>query len=60
MADDLIKALWRLNGWPAEMIPEINTEAIRFIDAEQIAAALRDMATAGAVLAPDDPAINRS
>ena len=58
VADDLLKTLWRLNGWPVEMMPEIKTEAIRFIDAEQIAAALRDMATAGAILAPDDPAIN--
>ena len=58
VADDLLKTLWRLNGWPVEMMPEIKTEAIRFIDAEQIAATLRDMATAGAVLAPDDPAVS--
>ena len=57
VADDLLKTLWRLNGWPVEMMPEINTEAVRFLEAEQIASALRDMATAGAILAPDDPAI---
>ena len=55
---DLLGALWRLNGWPVEMMPEITTEAVSYTDVEQVAATLRDMATAGAVLAPDDPAIN--
>ncbi len=57
VADDLIGALWRLNGWPEEMKPTPKPEAVRFRDVEQIAAALRDMATAGAILAPDDPVI---
>ena len=55
---DLLGALWRLNGWPVEMMPEIKTEAVSYTDVEQVANTLRDMATAGAVLAPDDPAIN--
>lgn len=54
---DLIDTLWRLNGWPDEMKPEATTEATRQTDVEEIAVALRDMATAGAVLAPDDPVI---
>ena len=54
---DLLAMLWRLNGWPKEMMPELSTEAVRFTDVEQIGATLRDMATAGAVLEPDDPII---
>ena len=54
---DLLRALWRLNGWPAEMMPKVSTEAVQYRDIQQIGATLRDMATAGAVLAPDDPVI---
>ena len=54
---DLLGTLWRLNGWPPEMMPVLDTEAISYRDVEQIAATLRDMATAGAVLDPDDPVI---
>ncbi len=54
---DLLQTLWRLNGWPVERMPELNTEAVRFTDVEQIGATLRDLATAGAVLEPDDPVI---
>lgn len=55
--DDLLKPLWRLNGWPEDMMPRPRTEGAQFKDVEQVAAALKDMAVAGAVLAPDDPAI---
>ena len=54
---DLLETLWRLNGWPSEMLPEIGIESVRDHDVEQVAAALRDMAMAGAPLAPNDPAI---
>lgn len=55
--DDLLKTMWRLNGWPEETIPEVKTEAVRFTDVEQIGATLRDMATAGAVIGVDDPVV---
>lgn len=55
---DLINVLWMLNGWPDEMKPEVGTEAVRFIDAAEVAATLRDMATSGAVLDPRDPVID--
>ena len=54
---DLLETLWRLNGWLPEMLPEIVVESVRAQDIEQIAAALRDIAAAGAPLLPDDPAI---
>lgn len=55
---DYIGPLMLLNGIPKELWPKFKTEDVQFKDIETMAAALRDMATAGAVLAPDDPAIN--
>lgn len=54
---DLIDALWLANGWPNEMKPTAKTEAVRFKDVQQITSALKDMATSGSILMPDDPAI---
>ena len=54
---DLLRALWRLNGWDAALMPEIRTEAVQYRDIQQIGATLRDLATAGAVLDPEDPVI---
>ena len=54
---DLLQPLWRLNGWQPEMLPEMAIESVRDNDIEQIAGALRDLATAGAPILPDDPAI---
>jgi hypothetical protein len=56
--DDLLWPMWQLNGWPEEMMPSLKTEAVRFTDVEQVAATLRDMATAGAVLDERDPVID--
>ena len=54
---DLLETLWRLNGWPAEMLPEIAIESVRDHDIEQVAGALRDLALAGSAMMPDDPAV---
>jgi hypothetical protein len=54
---DLLTTIWRLNGWPDEMMPEMQPEAVQYRDIEQIAAAVRDMADSGAPLTPDDPAV---
>jgi hypothetical protein len=55
---DFIDPLWILNGFDDDLKPTLKTEDVSFKDVEQIAAVLRDMATAGAVLSADDPAIN--
>lgn len=55
---DLLPPLWRLNGFPEEMMPCLEVEDVSAKDAASVAAVLRDMATAGAPLAPDDEAIN--
>lgn len=54
---DLIDPLWLLNGWDDETKPKLETEDVTFKDVDQITGALARMAQAGAVLAPDDPAI---
>ena len=54
---DFVERIFDLNGWDKELMPELKTETVQFRDIEQITGALRDMAQAGAVLAPDDPAI---
>ena len=55
---DIVKPLWMMNGWPDDMMPEIAVEAIRARDVEEISAALRDLAQAGATLELDDPIID--
>lgn len=57
LEDDLLKVLWLLNGWDEDLMPEMKPESVQFKDVEAIAATLRDMAAAGAMLGPDDPAI---
>lgn len=56
--DDLLWTAWKLNGLPEEMMPKLKAAASSYKDAEQITAALRDLATAGASLMPGDPVIN--
>ena len=58
LRDDLMRPLFRLNGWDEEAMPTMKPEAAQYKDVDQITQALRDMAQAGAVLEPDDPAIN--
>jgi hypothetical protein len=55
---DIVTTLWTMNGFPEDLRPKLRTEDVSFKDAEGIAKALADMATAGAVLHPNDPAIN--
>jgi hypothetical protein len=55
---DMVDRLWAMNGLNDDLKPQLAHEDAAFKDAEQIARVLRDMAAAGAILAPDDPAIN--
>lgn len=54
---DLLKTFMKLNGFPKELTPVLSIESLRTQDISEVTAALRDMATAGAVLDPLDPAI---
>lgn len=54
---DLVAPVWRLNGWPEEAKPTLKADVSSFRDVEAVAKTLSDMATAGAILDPDDPVI---
>lgn len=54
---DLIPVICDLNGVPEELRPVPSAEDVSFKDADAVAAVLAQMAQAGAVLAPDDPAV---
>lgn len=51
---DLMWPLWSLNGFPDEMMPQLKTEDVSPKDVEQISRVMRDVATAGAPMQPDD------
>lgn len=55
---DFVGPLWMLNGLPDELKPKLKPGAVAFQDVEQVCVSLRDMATAGAILQPDDPVID--
>jgi hypothetical protein len=54
---DLLAPWADLNGVPDDMIPEMGVNEISDRDLEQVLTALKDLATAGAPLMPDDPAV---
>ena len=55
---DIVAPIWALNGLPEELRPTAKVEDVSFKDVETMAKTLADMADAGAVLAPDDPAFD--
>lgn len=55
---DIRDPVWAMNGLPDELKPKATVEDVAFKDAESIAKTLAELAQAGAILAPDDPAIN--
>lgn len=55
VSKDIIDPIWALNGLPEESKPKLKTADVAFRDVEQIAAVIRDIATAGQPLQPDDP-----
>ena len=58
MQNDVVGTLFRINGWDEKLMPTFRTEQIAFQDVAEMAQTLQSMAAAGAILAPDDPAID--
>lgn len=58
MGRDFIGPLWMLNGFPEELKPKLEAEEVQYKDVTEVTTALQQMAQAGAMLAPDDPAID--
>jgi hypothetical protein len=55
---DLVSVICMLNNIPPQQWPKAKVEDVAFKDVEAVTNALKNMALAGAVLSPDDPAIN--
>lgn len=55
---DIVDPIAALNGIPDEDKPKLKCPDVSFRDAEAAAAVLRDLSAAGAILMPDDPAID--
>jgi hypothetical protein len=55
---DILVPLWKLNGFPMKKMPEPKPEDVTFKNVDAITNAIGKMASAGAVLAPNDPVIN--
>lgn len=56
--DDFVTLVFVLNGWPMDMRPIVKTDKLQYRSVEEVTASLEQMARAGAVLDPEDPAIN--
>lgn len=54
---DILIPIWEINGWPLEYLPIPTTESISYKDIEEVARALQHIASAGAPVYPDDPAL---
>lgn len=54
---DVLKPLADMNGWPEELRPRMGVNEISDRDIEQVTAALANIATAGAPLVHNDPAV---
>lgn len=54
---DIIAPIADLNGWPEELRPQMGVNEISDRDIEQVLQSLKDLATAGAPVMPDDPAV---
>lgn len=55
---DILRPLWALNGFDPRIMPKLHAEDIAPRDALEVTTALARMAQSGAVLGPDDPAID--
>lgn len=57
VVSDYVGAIMILNGWDKKLTPIAKCDKLQYRSVEQVTAALRDMASAGAILAPNDPVI---
>lgn len=58
MDKDLVGPFMRLNGFDPENRPRMRPDAVQMREVQEITSALRDLAAAGGVMSPDDPAID--
>jgi len=53
---DVVRLIFQLNGWDMKLLPKLKTDKLQHRTVEEVTTALRDLAAAGAPLAPGDPA----
>lgn len=58
MQKDIVAFIFELNGWDKKFVPNLVTDKIQHRDLMEVGQVLKDLATAGAVLSQDDPAVN--
>ena len=51
---DILAPLWILNGYDDELMPELDFESVEFKDPEQISRVVKDLATSGVPIEPED------
>lgn len=55
---DLIDPVWSLNGFEEELKPELIFESVEFKDPEQISRVVKDLATSGVAIDPEDELVD--
>lgn len=56
---DILRPLWRLNGWNDAMIPSFVTDNLQYRNVTDVTTALLQLAQAGSPMGPGDPAVNK-
>ncbi len=59
VTNDLVVPLFRLNAIPLELVPRLKVEQIQYRDIKEVTEALSNMASAGALIEPDDPVVGQ-
>lgn len=60
LTQDLIAPLWVLNGFDEDLMPKLEFENVEFLDPEQISGMLKDIATSGVPILPEDPLVDEA
>jgi hypothetical protein len=55
---DILRPIWVLNGFDDAMMPNFKFESVEFKDPEQISRAVKDLATSGVAIIPEDPLVD--
>lgn len=55
---DILKPLWDLNNFDDDLMPELDFESVEFKDPEQISGVIKDLATSGVTMFPEDELVD--
>lgn len=58
LTQDIMKPIWILNGFDEELMPTFEFESVEFKDPEQISGAIKDLATSGVPILPEDELVD--